>query len=107
MAQLAFQQIGDGNDITFAGVGGSGDTVPYDERGFLEFKNTNAASRTVTIAIPGTVHGTAVPDLAVVVAANTGIEKIKLTPDMVDLSSGLISITYSATADLTVAAQRV
>lgn len=107
MAQLAFQQIGDGNDITFAAVGGAGDTVAFDDRGFLEFKNTDAASRTVTIAIPGSVHGTAVPDLAVVVAATTGVEKIKLTPDMVDPSSGNIAITYSATANLTVAAQRV
>ncbi len=107
MAALAIQQIGDGTDITFGAVGGSGDTVAFDDRAFLEFKNTNAASRTVTVAIPGTVHGTAVPDLAVVVAANTGVEKIKLTPDMVDLTSGVIVITYSATAGLEVAAQRV
>lgn len=107
MAQLAIQQIGDGNDITFAAVGGSGDTVAFDDRTFLEFRNTNGSSRTVTIAIPGTVHGTAIPDLAVVVGATTGIEKIKLTPDMVDPSSGNIAISYSATTDLTVAAQRV
>lgn len=107
MAQLAFQQIGDGVDITFAAVGVSGDTVAFDDRGFVEFRNTNAAARTVTVAIPGTVHGTAVPDLAVIVAATTGIEKIKLTPDMVDPVSGNIAMTYSATADLTVAAQRV
>lgn len=107
MATLAYQQIGDGADITFAAVGGSGDVVPFDDRGFLEFKNTNGSTRTVTIAIPGTNHGTATPDLAVVVAATTGIEKIKMTADMVDMSTGMISISYSATADLTVAAQRV
>ncbi len=107
MAALAIQQIGDGTDITFAAVGASGDTVAFDDRAFLEIKNSNGSTRDVTIAIPGTVHGTAVPDLVVTVAATTGVEKIKLTPDMVDLSSGVIPIAYSATPGLTNAAQRV
>jgi hypothetical protein len=107
MANLAIQQIGDGVDITFGAVGGAGDTIDFDDRTFLEYKNTDAATRTVTVAIPGTVHGTAIPDLAVIVAATTGVEKIKLTPDMVDPSNGKINITYSATANLTAAAQRV
>lgn len=107
MALLSYQTIGDGADITFAAVGASGDTVQYDERGFLEFKNTNASTRTITFAIPGTIHGTAVPDLAVTIAATTGNEKVKVTQDMIDPSDGLIHVTYSDPADVTVAAQRV
>lgn len=107
MALLEYQQIGDGTDITFGAVGGSGDTVTYDERGFLEFKNTNASPRNVTIAIPGTIHGTAIPDLTVNVAGTSGNEKIKVTSDMVDPSTGVIAVTYDATAGLTVAAVRV
>jgi hypothetical protein len=107
MALLTPQAIGDGVDITFAAVAVGGDTCVYDERAFLEFKNTNASTRTITVAIPGTIHGNAIPDLAVVIGATTGNEKIKLTPDMVDPATGLISITYSADAGVTVALQRV
>lgn len=107
MALLSYQTIADGNDITFAAVTAGGDTVPFDDRGFLEFKNTNGATRTITVAIPGTVHGTAIPDLAVTIGATTGNEKIKVTRDMIDPATGLISITYSADAGVTVAAQRV
>lgn len=107
MALLAAQTIGDGVDITFAAVAAGGDTCVYDDRAFLEFKNTNASTRTITVAIPGTIHGTAIPDLAVVIGATTGNEKIKLTSDMVDPATGLIAITYSADAGVTVALQRV
>ena len=107
MAQLAIQQIGDGADPAFSAVGGAGDTVAFDDRTFLEYRNTDAATRTVTVAIPGTTHGTAVPDLAVVVPATTGVKRIKLTPDMVDPTTGNIALSYSATANLTVAALRV
>ena len=106
MAQLSYQQIGDGTDITFAAVGGSGDTVAYDSRGFLQFKNTNGSTRVITLAVPGTNHGTATPDLAVTIAATTGEEYIKVTSDMVDPTTGLIAISYSATSGVTVAAMR-
>jgi hypothetical protein len=107
MALLSYQTIGDANDITFAAVAAGGDTVPFDDRGFLEFKNTNGSTRTITIAIPGTVHGTAIPDLAFTIGATTGNEKVKVTKDMIDPSTGLISVTYSADSGVTVAAQRV
>lgn len=107
MALLSAQQIGDGVDITFAAVAAGGDTCVFDDRAFLEFKNTNAATRVITVAIPGTIHGTAIPDLAVTIAATTGNEKIKLTPDMVDPATGLIAITYSTDVNVTVALQRV
>lgn len=107
MALLAYQQIGDGNDITFGPATITGDTVAFDDRGFLEFKNTNAATRDITFALPGTVHGVAVPDLVVPIAATTGNEKVKVTKDMVDPADGLIHITYTADAGVTVAAQRV
>ena len=108
MALLSYQQIGDGVDITFGAVAAAGDTVPYDDRGFVEFKNTNVATRTITFAIPGTVHGTAIPDLAVTIGATAGNEKVKVTQDMVDPSDGLIHVTYSSSGtDVTVAAQRV
>lgn len=107
MALLAYQTIGDGNDITFAAVAAGGDTVPFDDRGFVEFKNTNASTRTITFAIPGTTHGTAIPDLAVSIAATTGNEKVKVTSDMIDPADGLIHITYSSDVGVTCAAQRV
>lgn len=107
MALLTAQQVGDGVDITFAAVTAGGDTCVYDDRAFLEFKNTNGATRTITVAIPGAIHGTAIPDLAVVIAATTGEERIKLTPDMVDPATGLINLTYSADAGVTVALLRV
>ena len=101
------QQIGDGVDITFAAVAAGGDTCAFDDRAFLEYKNTNAATRTITVAIPGTIHGTAIPDVAVVIAATTGNEKIKLTQDMIDPADGVIHVTYSSDVNVTVALQRV
>jgi hypothetical protein len=105
MALLAYKQIGDGAAITLDAVNSS-ETIPWDDRGFYEIANASGGSENVTFVVPGTVHGTAVPDLVVAVP-NSATRQVKLTYDMVDQSTGLITITHSVTTSVTAAAKRV
>lgn len=109
MALLAAQQVTiTGLTPTFAAAAGGGDTVTPDERVFLRVKNTDAASKTVTVVVPGTVYGQARPDVAVTVAATTGDVLIgPLVQDLANPSTGVVDITYSAVTNVTVAAVRV
>lgn len=74
---------------------------------FAIYKNTNAAARTVTVDIPTSLDdqfGRDVSDLlgtANNLAATTGELWIPLHPDMAD-STGVITITVSATTNVTV-----
>lgn len=90
-----------GGKPTFAGAA-SGDTAKTGSGYFLVVKNTNVATRTVTITVPGnTSYGEALPDKAYTVGATTGEEWIPLLDDYRDPSTGLAAISYSATADVT------
>jgi len=114
MATLTRQQITeDGADITFTAAGGSGDVVDNsDGKTFLLIKNGDVSSKTVTIAEQ--ISGTTVEDptygtlskanAAVTVSAGTTASIGPFKKTAFNNSSNQISITYSATTSLTVAA---
>lgn len=85
-----------------AAAAGAGDQFLNDGRTILYVKNTNAASRTVTIVTSPTVAGLALADVAVVVAQNE--EKLigPFDPRYFNDSNGFVQITYSSEVDVTV-----
>lgn len=96
--------------FTTAGLGqaaASGDTVQgVDNDTFLVVYNGSGGSINVTVADPGrTPAGNAGTPVAVAVAA-TSFGLIPLYPSQVDPSTGLVSLTYSATASVRVAGYR-
>ncbi len=109
MALLATQQIQiTGPAISHTAAAGGGDTVAPGDRTFLWVKNTDAAARTVTVVVPGDYYAQALPDVAVVVPATTGERLIgPLDRRLANPSTGVVDITYSAAANVTVAAVRI
>ncbi|KXK51953.1 MAG: hypothetical protein UZ13_01509 [Chloroflexi bacterium OLB13] len=91
-----------GSDLDAAAAAGAGDQFLNDGRTILYVKNTNAASRTVTIVTSPTVAGLALADVAVVVAQNE--EKLigPFDPRYFNDSNGFVQITYSSEVDVTV-----
>lgn len=74
----------------------------------LVFKNINAATRTVTVDVPSSVAGQAVPDFSYTIAANTGDTWIApLPPGVVNDDAGNIVFSVSAGDGLSVAALAV
>jgi hypothetical protein len=93
---------------SYAAAAGGGDQVQCSDRLFLHVKNTNAATRTVTVATPNNVEGLAISDVSVVVGATTGDVMIgPLKASLFADANGFAQITYSATTNLTVAAIQV
>lgn len=107
MAQLATQQIAIGGMApAYAAAGAGGDKVEPGNHA-LHVKNGSGASVTVTIVTPGTVQGQAIGDVAVAVPA--GADRFIgpfPSPDFAG-SDGLVSVTYSAVASVTVAVLRI
>lgn len=72
---------------------------------FLLVENSNAATRTITLTTPGTYRGLAIPDPAPTIAATTG--RLVLGPFdpaiYADPTTGLVTVTPSATAGVTYA----
>lgn len=91
-----------GTVITFAAASSGGDTVASPSvADVLLVKNDDAASRTVTIAVPGTEwNNQAKPDTTVTVNAGV-IVGIRLDPRYAN--TGVASITYSAVTNVSVA----
>lgn len=110
MALLAHQQMNIlGATITLSAASAS-DTVAPDDRVFLWYKNTNAATRDITIVTPTSLNqfGQDLPNIVVTIAATTGEELIgPITRDLADPSTGLVTITLAAITNVTVAAVRV
>lgn len=104
MATLAYQQIAfSGTAVNLVAASAGGDKVAPNERGAFMVRNASAASITVTVAVPGnTKYGQAQPDVAVAVAAGATTLIGPLPGDLAD-ADGLIAITYSAVASVTVA----
>lgn len=70
---------------------------------FVVYRNTNAATRTITIVVPGTnSYGQSQPDPVYTLGATTGELWIPLHPAEGD-STGLVTITTSAQLNVTVA----
>jgi hypothetical protein len=109
MAAYSYQTIvGAGTAPTMTTPTAS-DTVAPDERGFLRFRNTDAATRTLTIPAgpqhdfaPGTM-----PDFTWTLAATTGEVWIPCLQEYADQATGIITITCTpAVTNVTSAAIR-
>lgn len=107
MALLTVQSIAIGtnpsNGVTPSySAANSSDTVAYDSGLFLHVKNTNAATRDITVVIPGNqVSGAGITDLVHTIAATTGDRMIPIPAEAVDPATGLVTITTSATPNVT------
>jgi len=110
MANLAAQTIGiTGVAPTFAAVTAGGDTAPVGDRLWLEFRNSNAATRDITLAVPGnTTYGVAAPDKTYTIAALTGELRVPLLGLYKDPTTKRAMITYTASGvGVTVAVVRI
>jgi hypothetical protein len=111
MALLTLQSMTSaGLAPTMVAATGGGDTVALasatDDRSFLQVTNGGGSPITVTLADPGvTPAGNAGTATAQSVAA--GATKLfPLNPNLVNTSTGFISISYSGVTTVTVAAIR-
>jgi hypothetical protein len=104
MADLSYQQAATvGADCVFAAAAGGGDTVPVSPRGLLIVRNADATSKTVTVVVPGTKYGQALPDITKVITTGNFAVFGPFPADL-DNGSGLVNITYSDVTSVTVAA---
>jgi hypothetical protein len=109
MALLTVQQaVLRGTQMTLTAASAGGDTFPrpHDSVG-LRVRNAGGSAITVTVVIPGTnSYGEAQPDVvSSSIPATTGDVILgPFPPEAVDPSTGLISVTYSGTTSVTVAA---
>lgn len=89
-----------------AAASAGGDKVAPNDRGVLVFRNGDAASKTVTMVVPGnTKYGLANPDATFVVPAGATAYIGPLSADLGDpADTNLISFTYSAVTSCTVSA---
>jgi hypothetical protein len=108
MALIATQVIGvAGTAPTFAAAA-AGDTAEVGPGHFLVAKNTDAASRTLTIATPGNlVTGDAFPDKQYTLAGTNGEVWVPLLDVYRDPTTGQAALTWSATAGVTRASIRI
>ena len=91
------------------GAANASDTFVPDDRTFLYVKNTNGSTRTITITTTPTYRGLAIQDPGPTIAATTG--ELILGPFPADAyadpSTGLCTVTPSATAGVTLACVRL
>lgn len=108
MATLTTQNITTAGILpTYAAATAGGDAMVADSTSFLHVKNASGGSINVTLVTPATVDTTlAVGDR--VIAVGAGSEQMIAVPDSLyrDPTTGLATITYSASASVTVAAIR-
>lgn len=111
MATLTTQSIvrsGSGLTPSYAACAGGGDACETGDDMFLHVKNTNAATRDVTIAIPSaasTYPGVAYTSTVCTIPVTTGDKMIGPISNLYrDPTTGLATITYSAVTNLTIAA---
>jgi hypothetical protein len=95
-----------GAAVSYTAAASGGDTCQTGQGILLLVKNGDSSSHTVTLATPGTVHGLAIADRTVTVAAGAETA-IPVTGDYRNASTGLASITYDGVTSVTVAVIRV
>jgi hypothetical protein len=97
-----------GTTPTYGAVSASDTILAPDDRTFLIVKNGGGSPDTVTIVIPGNDQfGSAIPDPTVSVPATTGERWIRLTSQMIDPATSLVTVTHSFTTTVTCALVRV
>jgi hypothetical protein len=109
MATLTTQSVTRaGITPSFAAVNSGGDACECGDDIYLEFKNTNAATCTVTLAIPSaasTYSNVTYTNVAVTIPATTGDKLIgPVSALFKDPTTGLCTITYSGTSTNTTVA---
>jgi hypothetical protein len=109
MALLTTQQIAlAGLQQSLVAAAGGGDTFVGGPGVFLRVKNTDAASKTVTIDTPAkSGEGLDIANPAVVVGATTGDMLIGPFGDEFMGANGIVSVTYSAVTNVTVGVFRI
>jgi hypothetical protein len=88
-----------GGAMTYSAVNSSDTAVPGNNV-FLHVK-TVGTSTNVTVVVPGSVYGQARADVVVAVGTNTDRIIGPLVPDLADPTTGVVTISYSATTAVT------
>lgn len=92
-----------GTAPTYSAVTATDKVHFVSDSSFLIVKNTSASPCTVTVVVPGSKYGQAIPDVPVTVPITTGERWIgPFKSDMCD-TQGDISITFSPTTSVTAA----
>jgi len=102
---LVTPQVGNNNGggaITFATPTTSETFVPGNNIYYLVL--TAGTAITTTLVVPGNLYGQARPDVAYSIGTNSNRLIGPLTYDLADPTTGLITITHSATTAVTAAA---
>lgn len=108
MSQIATTAVTVAGTAPTLAAAAASDTAAVGTGLFLIVKNTNAATRTVTIVVPGILTtGDAYPDKAYTIAADTGELWIPLLDIYRDPADNLAHITWSATTGVTRAVVRI
>jgi hypothetical protein len=85
-----------------------GDQFLNDGKTIIYLKNTNATTRTVTVATGGTAGGLAIADVAIAVVQNAEVIVGPFDPRIFNDANGYIQLTYTGVATLlTVAAVKI
>lgn len=105
MANLSVQRaVLTGLAPTFVAASAGGDSLPAAGAASFIVKNGSASAVTVTIATPGkTEFGLDQPDLTISVPAGGERHIGPLTHKLANPETGVIDVTYSAVASVTVA----
>ncbi len=104
MATLTVQQIDlDGEAADYVACGAGGDEFANNGKTYIHVKNTNAATRTVTVDSPRLCDQGFAHDLAIIIPATTGDVKIGPFPTarFNDVNQK-VQLTYSAVTNLTI-----
>ncbi len=109
MATLAIQIINHtGLSESLAAAAAAGDQFANDGRIFLHVKNSNGASRDVTINSQNNCNQGFDHNITVTVPATTGDKMIgPFPPGRFDDGSGFVQVTYESDAGVTIAAIRL
>ena len=91
-----------GGAITFATPTTSETFVPGPNIYYLVF--TVGTAITTTLVVPGSLYGQARPDVAYSIGTNSNRLIGPLSSDLADPTTGLVTITHSATTAVTAAA---
>lgn len=103
MAVLNLQQAAvTGTALTFSAAAGGGDSFLPGDRTILLVRNSDASSKTVTVVVPGTKYGQALPDITLSVAAGATAAFGPFPPDLAG-TAGYVDVLYSAVTSVTVA----
>lgn len=91
-----------GGAITFATPTTSETFVPGNNIYYLVL--TTSTGITTTLVVPGSVYGQARPDVAYTITTSSNRLIGPLSSDLADPTTGLVTITHSATTGVTAAA---